>query len=299
MAKPKAVRDQEQAADAAMQPKDDDVTENPSMADAFERAQGDAPEQAQDEQEQASVPEKADRGQDADYWKSRFQVVEGKLKHEVPALHGEVKTLREQLQAAEAARAELAAKTDVKGVFSKDQIDEFGEDTLQMVYRTADRIANEKVAQAREEMAKELSSLRESTGQDREARFMGELDRLVPEWAQINEHQGFLQWLSEVDDFAGVQRQQLLEQAHQAMDAPRVARFFHTWQQANTKQPSPLPGRAAAGRPSTHENKATFSRADVGKFYEDVRRGKYRKDPAKRDQIEREIAAANAAGRIV
>jgi len=67
------------------------------------------------------------------------------------------------------------------------------------------------------------------------------LDKAVPDWETINKDPAFLKWLGEMDPLTGIQRQELLNQAHKALDAPRVANFFNSWKGGRHGYNSPGP----------------------------------------------------------
>ena len=145
-----------------------------------------------------------------------------------------------------------------------------------------------------------------------EQSFWAELSTKVPNWRDINADQGFLDWLMEVDPLTGVSRQSYLEDAQRSMDVYRVANFFNAWQ-GNVGQQVAQPPRSAAsdldkqvapGRsrngsgPATQQAKM-YSREDISKFFDDVRKGTYRGKEVERDRIERDIFAAQRENRIV
>ena len=57
------------------------------------------------------------------------------------------------------------------------------------------------------------------------------------------------------------------------------------------------PGRGRSAKPTASEGK-TYTTADIKKFFEDVRMGKYKSREEERGKIERDIFAAQQEGRI-
>jgi hypothetical protein len=152
---------------------------------------------------------------------------------------------------------------------------------------------------------------------------------LAAHWRQQNTDPEFLAWLRQPDEFAGVPRQQLLGQALQNEDLPRLARFFKAYLAEQTATPTPLspqlqtPPAApvpatgagtvrledlaapAGGNPASGVGggapggeKRIYTRAQVSAFYRDVQRGKFVGNDAEKDRIERDIHAAATEGRI-
>jgi hypothetical protein len=143
--------------------------------------------------------------------------------------------------------------------------------------------------------------------------FWSELSAIVPDWREINANQGFHSWLLEVDPLSGMNRQTYLDVAQGQLDAYRVGEFFRTWQSSNgnsaAQQPRNVaatqlekqiaPGRGRTTSSATTGNEAkSYSRTDIAKFFDDVRKGMYKGKEQERDRIERDIFAAQREGRI-
>ena len=143
--------------------------------------------------------------------------------------------------------------------------------------------------------------------------FWSELSAIVPDWREINANQGFHNWLLEVDPLSGMNRQTYLDVAQGQLDAYRVGEFFRTWQSSNgnsaAQQPRNVaatqlekqiaPGRGRTTSSATTGNEAkSYSRTDIAKFFDDVRKGMYKGKEQERDRIERDIFAAQREGRI-
>jgi len=185
---------------------------------------------------------------------------------------------------------------------------------------------------ARETLAPELQSLRGENEQLRsqlqrtgKQTVFSVLDERVPEWRKINTDPAFKRWLSLPDIYSGGVRQRLLDAAVKAADAPRVVAFFQGFLreaaqgQPSQPQPAPLPAEpppaqrqpplsletlAAPGRarPAPGEppaaDKPIYTRAQISKFYADVRRGAYVGRETEKNAIERDIFAAQTEGRV-
>lgn len=144
--------------------------------------------------------------------------------------------------------------------------------------------------------------------------FWSELSAIVPDWREINADRGFHSWLLEVDPLSGMNRQVYLDNAQGQLDAYRVGEFFRTWQSSNgnsaaqqtrnvtatqlEKQIAPGRGRTTASASTTGNDAKSYSRVDIAKFFDDVRKGVYKGKEQERDRIERDIFAAQREGRI-
>jgi len=216
-------------------------------------------------------------------------------------------------QPAQAAAAKLITEKDVE---------DYG-DSIEVMRRAA----REEVATAQQEVADlkklvlqlqanvvpKVESVVQRQALTAEQMFWSELTAEVPDWREINAEQGFHSWLLEVDPLSGVTRQTYLDNAQNQLDARRVAGFFKTWQSLNggsvaqsprsvtssqlEKQIAPGRGRTAANTSSGNDAK-TYTRSDVAKFFDDVRKGLYKGREQERDRIERDIFAAQRDGRI-
>jgi hypothetical protein len=216
-------------------------------------------------------------------------------------------------QPAQAAAAKLITDKDVE---------DYG-DSIEVMRRAA----REEVAASQQEVAElkrlvmqlqtnvvpKVESVVQRQALNSEQMFWSELSAEVPDWREINAEQGFHSWLLEIDPLSGVSRQSYLDNAQNQLDARRVAGFFKTWQSMNggsvaqsprnvassqlEKQIAPGRGRTAASTPAANDAK-TYARADVAKFFDDVRKGLYKGREQERDRIERDIFAAQRDGRI-
>lgn len=81
-------------------------------------------------------------------------------------------------------------------------------------------------------------------------RYLTDLDNLIPGWQEVNNSTEFLDWLEKADNFSGKKRMDLLLEAHQNLEAGRVAYIFKQFkpdlgnapQQPGTPAPEPQNG---------------------------------------------------------
>jgi len=151
-----------------------------------------------------------------------------------------------------------------------------------------------------------------------EQQFWRDLTVAVPLWREINDNADFQTWLLQIDPLSGINRQTYLDDAQRSLDAGRVSQFFSTWleisgqavaqQTGSATRAAPAaaselerqvsPGRSrSSGAPATPKGRV-YTRQDVTKFFEDVRKGTYAGREKERDQIERDIFAAQQDGRL-
>ena len=151
-----------------------------------------------------------------------------------------------------------------------------------------------------------------------EEKFFAQLESAVPDWARVNDNPQFHEWLLTPDDMTGITRQTYLADARNSLDLRRVVSVFNTWkretgvapsaapQQKSTQQSNVsrlerqvAPGRtnAATAAPAPKAEKL-WTGADIAKFYDDRRNGKFKGREAEANATERDIFLAQRDGRI-
>lgn len=232
---------------------------------------------------------------------------------------GQLEQLIASLSAPQQAPAQAAA---VAKLITDKDVEEYG-DSIEVMRRAAreelsarDReIADlrQVVMQLQTSVVPKVESVVQRQALNAEQMFWSELSAEVPDWREINADQGFHSWLLEVDPLSGMARQAYLDNAQNQLDARRVAGFFKTWQSLNggsvaqqprstaasqlEKQVMPGRGRTSSSAATSNEAKG-YTRTDVAKFFDDVRKGLYKGREQERDRIERDIFAAQREGRI-
>ncbi|MHB0820121.1 hypothetical protein ACYCFK_17825 [Stutzerimonas stutzeri] len=254
--------------------------------------------------------------QDLAYWQNRFGILQGKYNAEVPVLNAKVRELEAALAEARkvpAAPAPTAQQAiDAIAKLTDEQLAEFGPDTVAMVDTLISRrIGQAAPAQSDPELAQKLERLeqaeqqrQEERQQDAEARFWSALHARVPSLQTVNADAGFHQWLAKFDPMTGIQRQQALVSAQQALDADRVVAIFNTYFQETGVEPAKKreipaeqiqPSQSRSTSTPVAEEKV-WTGNDISQFYTDKARGKYSREEAER--IEADIFAATSSGRV-
>ena len=255
------------------------------------------------------------------------------------SLQGQFNRSQQQLQETLAARQSLellvtqmqmaptaAAAGQPKHVTEKDHT-EFGTDMVAFARRvTREEVAP--LAQAVQMLAARLDQLQgvvpqvqhvaQQQAQTAEQRFFEALTRRLPTWETVNNAPTFHKWLLDADPITGLQRQVILEDAHQRRDLERVVSIFTAGMAATGASPAPspaasstpsaaatqlerqvAPGRAsAATAPPKQVEKKTWTREDIRKFYADKQRGAYKGREEEAKAIERDIFNAQGEGRM-
>jgi len=260
--------------------------------------------------------------EDADYWKKRFEVVQGKYNAEVPQLYAQVKELNgtvqqllEREKTAEAAKPESRLSEEPL-VTSRDE-DEFGKDLIDLARRVSRAEVQELVKTVQHLSARidQLTPLREQMGtvMERQAvsdadRFLGALAAKVPDFERINADPRWIEWLSGRDPGAAVPRQANLSAAENRFDAVAVAEMFQAWKaafepetpaksKANAelqRQVAPSKPKASAAQP---QGERMWTLAEYSAAFDPRNRSKY--SDAELSQLQAEADRAYAEGRIL
>lgn len=284
---------------------------------------GNATELASDEQGRSSTTKEEQT------YEQRWRSLQGmynadttRLRAENNQLNQRLTQLEQLLSSLSAPQAQGTATAQVSKLVTDKDVEEYG-DSIDVMRRAA----REEVMAARaeiDELKRALSQLHtsvvpkvESVAQrqalNAEQMFWSELSAEVPDWREINANQDFHSWLLEIDPLSGMTRQTFLDSAQSQLDARRVAGFFRMWQSASSgsvaqqtrsatasqleRQIAPGRGRTASSTATSTEAK-NYTRAEVAKFFDDVRKGVYKGREQERDRIERDIFAAQGEGRI-
>jgi uncharacterized small protein (DUF1192 family) len=247
-------------------------------------------------------------------WEHKYRTLQGvhnrhvgDLKQRIGDLEGHIAQLAAQAKA-------LPATPQVPEVNPQDA-ETFGSDLVEMVRRTAEgmsatttRELQGRIAQLEQQLAG-ASAVASKTADEV---FYERLAQLVPDWEEVNKHEGFLEWLADIDPLFGAPRQAALTQAGNARDVNRVAAVFNTWKGQAPKTPKPAPRQEPQVSPRTSGNGATQLSPEaaagqrptitiqaVEAFYKDVQRGLWRGRDQEMAQQEAIINAALAENRIV
>lgn len=331
MALPEQVRKQSEAVQQLYMELNQEVTgNNPETTSEGTTAAANsvtetAQPQAQTEQTRAS-------NQQGESFEQKYRTLQGMYNAEVPRLHAQNRDMAARVSELEKLLASFSTQQQpaqspqpvVGKLITDKDIEEYGDsiEVMRKVSREEAAAAQARVAeletvirQLQTSMVPRVEQLAANHAQSREQQFWTELGSYVPQWASINEAPDFRSWLLEVDPLTGLSRQVYLEDAQRNLDARRVANFFNSWSgssgevSAQVAQPSRkvqaselekqiAPGRGKTAAPVT-TNTTTYTPADIRKFFDDVRAGRFKGKEAERDRRERDIFAAQREGRIV
>lgn len=259
--------------------------------------------------------------QDEETWEARYKALKGMYNKQVPELQQQVQALTNKLETAIQKMGEQSQVTQPQEppapTADPQDVDAFGEDLVNMVKRTAERMfggaakaMQTSLTQLSERMA-QLEQRLEGTSQTvattAEQAFVRRLTELVPNWEQVNEDERFKAWCLDTDPVYGIPRQRALSVAESNLNADHAAAVFKAYLGQTTtpptKQTPPVdsqvsPRAVASAPPPAPSAKPVLTTTQVDLFYRDVAQGKYRGREADQQRIEQVINEALAEGRI-
>lgn len=281
-------------------------------------------------------------------WEQRYRVLQGKYNAEVPRLQtqnreliAKVNEMQGQLVSMQAVLSTLgerraapspAAPPAAERLVKDEEIKEFGADLIDVVKRAAREAVLPELDQRIEQRVRPVAQKVEQTEQvasaavkrvakNDEQAVYALLTERVPNWQELNTSDAFNDWLDMVDPYANRKRGELLLEAFNEHNGPRVVAFFQGYlkEHAAVTPPAPVPSPAApAGAPQMRldelvvpgapkagaagaqdgAGKRIWSTAEIKQFYRDVQAGKYRSNLEKQKQLEADLFAAQKEGRI-
>lgn len=242
-------------------------------------------------------------------WEQKYRVLQGKYNAEVPALNERVRQLQTDLNVAQSEVATLKTQPtnsiDLSAI-SAEEREQYGEDFVNFVAKVAkgQAPAPSNDFAAVNQRVEQLASVVAETKEDK---FFQSLKDKAPSWEALNTNAGFLEWLSEVDEFSGLSRQQMFNDAYAKLNVDRVAKFFLSYAATQSsesgdvtatpleQQVVPSVNRAPTPPPP---GKKIWSAREIAKFYTEVRTNAYRGREAEMAQVEQDIFAAQQEGRV-
>jgi hypothetical protein len=280
------------------------------------------------QEQEAEAPEPEPEPQ-KDY-KHQYDVLRGKYDAEVPRLHRQVADLNSEIQNLHRTLAEMQkpkepdeVKPADRSLVTAQEIEEYGEDLVDLVGRRAQEVYAPTITELRREISElkgQLGGVTEKAAKSARDKVLDQLDQQVEDWKELNESEEFLNWLDQKDPYSGEERGRMLQLAFEANDGDRTVAFFKGFKREHaavtpTTDDSPPPVRApsvnlqdqvapgkarkTATTASAQKEKRTWTRAQIAEFYSDVHKGRFRGRQDEQRAIERDIQTAMKGGRVV
>lgn len=283
--------------------------------------------------EQGHIPESGETGS----WEHRFHGMRGRFEQSQKTLEqmqdtmtqlgDELMRTQQALQFARRGNMERRQQPPQRPqgppqTVTKEDIDTYGPELIDLVTRAA----RGAVAPDLQQVTRQVRHTSQQVALTAQQRMEADLDRVLPQWREINVSPRFKQWVSLRDVYSNAVRRELINDAAQAADAPRLAAFFNafldeeraTGQLPATTPPPPqdtppaprapavpisslaAPGRArpASGNGIASTDKPVFTLAQVKAFYSNEGRKAYVGRDADRQRDEQMIIEAQREGRV-
>lgn len=263
-------------------------------------------------------------------WEHKFNSVNGRYQKATQT----ITNLTGQLAELEAALADrdarlVAASTQappqpMQTQLTPQEIEDYGEEFLDVVGKKAREIAAAEIASLKSEISQlknDQNQVRQNTQRSARETMKSELDASIPNWRQINDAAEFMAWLGLKDPYSGHIRLNMLRHAWDANDTFRVKAFFNgfitdeavaaphgnepAFTPQNGENKVPLERFAAPGRASNSgdsqspgTSKPIITRAQISAFHRDVAAGKYRGREAEAKAFDIAMIEAAREGRV-
>lgn len=259
-----------------------------------------------------SKPTEVSREDTVDYWKHRFDVIQGKYHAETADLRGQVSSLRDTLEAFVAEPPKQPQSTFDNVLDNLEE--EYGEEFSNALNTRIQTLVNAELSKVSSKVDQEISSVKQVQAQNEEQLFQDSIAKFVPNWTSINTDPMFIDWLdNNVESFSGFNFMSILRSAYSNRDLDKVTKIFSTYIDAvkRTKQQQPSvsqeqvsmisPPRRGSVTSNTLDNNSgkVFTQAEIQEFYQKLNAGDFKgKDDYVR-QTKLAILQANADGRII
>lgn len=254
---------------------------------------------------------KPDAGED---FERKYKTLRGKYDAEVPVLHAQIKDLADQISELKAKSQETHTAETRKTYVTDADREEFGDSLLDVQRRVAMEVGEQYQAEITrlEAVVKDLTKRLDDTGNRVvELTFEQRLNRLVPDFEQVNADPRWAAWLDTHDPILRGPRRTAAQQAFIQGDERAVADYVQMFKDSikpETTSKSQIeselekqvtPSRSSSTPvQSTTPNKKIYSEGEMGAAWDRVTRlnkeGKY--DEAAK--LEAEISAAMVEGRV-
>ena len=260
-------------------------------------------------------------------WEQKYKTLQGMYNADVPRLNAKNREVSARVSQLEQLLSTMQQSTKPEEPVSTDPLitdadmKEYGDsiDVMRRAAREEVNAANGRIAQLEKTIQQlqgfvpQVQQVQAQQQASSEQAFWSGLSNEVPNWQDINDNADFQSWLLSIDPLTGISRQTYLEDAQKNLDTRRVASFFAAWEKefgtpetarenrsnSNSQlEKQVAPGRGRSGKPASQESK-NYSPADIQKFFDDVRKGKFKGREEERGRMERDIFSAQREGRIV
>lgn len=199
---------------------------------------------------------------------ARFNVMKGKYDSEVPILHGEIRTLKAEIEELKAGGGKNT--TNLPGIgtdISDDNIKKLYGDELADHLAAKERIAEDRIKRLEERLKKQD----ESSQEDAEKKFYAALTKAHPDWRVLNTTSAFLGFLKEYIPSVGMTRQEILDNAGNVGNPEPIISQLTAFK-AHTSASSVMTGQVVppdggGSPPPAESKKRMIKESEIKNFY--------------------------------
>jgi hypothetical protein len=261
-------------------------------------------------------------------WEQRYATLQGKYNNETTELQTRLRGTETKVASLEGllavmnTPAERPAAARSPAAVSPEDVEAYGDELINKSRGWARAEIEPELEQMRQQLHRLQGAQHVSLVETTRDRVNRELDAQIPNWRTVNDSPSFHQWLAQTDYFSGQARQALITDAYGKGDAPRTIAFFKAFLGEHTAEPTlaptshtsnpgdapgngagqvsleslAAPGRGRSVAPGAPQAKRFWTKPEITRFYDDVRRG--RVTPQQKAAVEADLQAAMAEGRI-
>ena len=224
------------------------------------------PPQVQDQP--ATTDETPPAAKTADPFEAKYKVLEGKYRSEVPKLSDALRQAQQQIETLTSQVQELSKKPEPKEdplVTSKDE-EAFGADLIDLARRVVreetqavlKRLSTiERAVAAVASVSQKVDRIEEVNAQTAEERFWNDVNRLVPDWQDVDNDERWIEFLDTRAKGAAKTHRLLAQEAIAAGNAEAVAELVQVWKDVS--------GITAQQEKQTQRQRELESQAQPGK----------------------------------
>lgn len=186
------------------------------------------------------VAEPAKPEDDVAYWRQRFNTVQGKLDAEMPRMFHQMRDQSEQIKKlTEQLEVRNTPQTpDPDSLVNQKDVDAFGEDLMDAMRRTAQDEHRKAYVAERANLEERFGRVETQVGQVAVDSFWGEVSKLVPDWAQVDQNPAWIAWLDSSPEYSEDTYRTLASKAISKGNSQKVAKLVDTWRGAQPSQPT-------------------------------------------------------------
>lgn len=233
------------------------------------------------------------RRADPDYWDRRIASLNGVLRKEreahaaeVEGLHQRVVELEEEVATLKAQPSAPSSSIDLGKYFTPEQVERIGEDEAMSMAQAAEKASQAAVTAALAKVEATLKPMREQQKRDtdrgaaqKHRDFIAAVEAEVPDLIELNNTQGWIDWLALSDGNSAFTRQEALDRHQDSRDAPAVVKLIKAYK---ATLETPAPPIAPAGDTTTSTTSLELTRpglkpldkSDITGFYKRAALGK-------------------------